>query len=221
MRTDQDSRKVNYINNLFKDKFEDKTSEQILTHLKADNYLGVNIGLLEVQVLNFLIQSLKIKKVVEVGALYGYSAYQIAKCLPEDGRVWSIEKNKLNFEKAQKLLSDSDQSHKVEFVFGDAQEKLEQLNEFAPFDMVFIDANKGGYMSYLDWAKDHLKTGGVVVGDNSFLFGAVYDEQDQNHNMSSKNIEVMKSFNRDLVSSEYFETMILPTPEGLTISIKK
>ena len=60
-----------------------------------------------------------------------------------------------------------------------------------------------------------------MVGDNTFLFGSVYEESEKAHNMSSKNIQVMKDFNQSLVSSKSFEAMILPTPEGLTVAIKK
>lgn len=221
MRTQHDSEKVNYIEALVKTKFEDETSLQILEKLSQDQLQGINIGLLEVQILNFLIHAHQIKKIVEVGTLYGYSAYHMAKSLPQDGRIWSVEKNNKNYETSQSLLSTSPLGSKIELVLGDAQEKLKDLKPEAPFDMVFIDANKGGYGDYLSWAKDCLRPGGLIVGDNSFLFGAVYDQKEQDHKMSSKNIQVMKEFNHDLVLSESFETMILPTPEGLTVAVKK
>ncbi|MCH2534468.1 MAG: O-methyltransferase [Bdellovibrionales bacterium] len=221
MRSIQDSAKVNYIETLVSEKFEDKTSKNILAALSLDNLLGINIGLLEVQILNFLIRSNNIKKIVEVGSLYGYSAYHMAKSLPEDGKVWSVEKNQKNYKKAKDLISKSSQASKIQLVEGDAQIKLEELRDFAPFDLIFIDANKGAYGDYLNWAKDCLRPGGLVVGDNTFLFGAVYEESEQSHKMSSKNIQVMKDFNQSLIHSRSFETMILPTPEGLTVGIKK
>lgn len=221
MRSIQDSAKVNYIEILVSEKFEDEASNKILAALSLDNLLGINIGLLEVQILNFLIQSNHIKKIVEVGSLYGYSAYHMAKCLPKDGKLWSIEKNQKNFNKAQELIASSDQAEKIELIEGDAKVKLEELKTKAPFDLIFIDANKGAYGDYLNWAKDCLRPGGLVVGDNTFLFGSVYDESEKTHNMSSKNIQVMKDFNQSLIDSKSFETMVLPTPEGLTVAIKK
>lgn len=220
MREDSKSEKINYIESLYRKKFEDRLTLKINSELKNDDLYGINIGLLEVQVLNFLIKALEIKKVVEIGTLYGYSAYQVAKCLPAEGKIWSIEKNQSNYNKAKEILSTSNQKDKIELIYGDAQQKLSELQSFAPFDMVFIDANKGAYLDYLIWAKDHLKKGGVVVGDNSFLFGTVYDQSEQNHNMSVKNITVMKEFNEHLVNSTDFETMVLPTPEGLTVGLK-
>lgn len=221
MRSIQDSAKVNYIEILVSEKFEDEASNKILAALSLDNLLGINIGLLEVQILNFLIQSNHIKKIVEVGSLYGYSAYHMAKCLPKDGKLWSIEKNQKNFNKAQELIASSDQAEKIELIEGDAKVKLKELKTKAPFDLIFIDANKGAYGDYLNWAKDCLRPGGLVVGDNTFLFGSVYDESEKTHNMSSKNIQVMKDFNQSLIDSKSFETMVLPTPEGLTVAIKK
>ena len=203
------------------EKFEDETSNKILAALTLDNLLGINIGLLEVQILNFLIHSNHIKKIVEVGSLYGYSAYHMAKSLPQDGKLWSIEKNQKNYQKAYEFVSSSEQAEKIELIEGDAKVKLEELKTKAPFDLIFIDANKGAYGDYLNWAKDCLRPGGLVVGDNTFLFGSVYEESEKAHNMSSKNIQVMKDFNQSLVSSKSFEAMILPTPEGLTVAIKK
>ncbi len=221
MRSIQDSAKVNYIETLVSEKFEDETSNKILAALTLDNLLGINIGLLEVQILNFLIHSNHIKKIVEVGSLYGYSAYHMAKSLPQDGKLWSIEKNQKNYQKAYEFVSSSEQAEKIELIEGDAKVKLEELKTKAPFDLIFIDANKGAYGDYLNWAKDCLRPGGLVVGDNTFLFGSVYEESEKAHNMSSKNIQVMKDFNQSLVSSKSFEAMILPTPEGLTVAIKK
>ena len=221
MRSIQDSAKVNYIETLVSEKFEDETSNKILAALTLDNLLGINIGLLEVQILNFLIHSNHIKKIVEVGSLYGYSAYHMAKSLPQDGKLWSIEKNQKNYQKAYEFVSSSEQAEKIELIEGDAKVKLEELKTKAPFDLIFIDANKGAYGDYLNWAKDCLRPGGLVVGDNTFLFGSVYEESEKAHNMSSKNIQVMKDFNQSLIDSKSFETMVLPTPEGLTVAIKK
>ena len=60
-----------------------------------------------------------------------------------------------------------------------ALEALKSIEDLAPFDMIFIDADKESYLEYLYWAEKHLKKGGLLVADNTFLFGAVYGESNR------------------------------------------
>jgi caffeoyl-CoA O-methyltransferase len=86
--------------------------------------------------------------------------------------------------------------------------------------MVFIDANKSAYLEYLDWAINNTTRGGLIVGDNTFLFGGVYGES-RNERSSQNQIKVMKEFNRRLADQTIFESCLIPTSEGLTVGIRK
>ena len=96
------------------------------------------------------------------------------------------------------------------------------LTQNGPFDMVFIDADKDSYSLYLDWAEENLRKGGLLAADNTFLFGSVYgDFNDSAGRHSQKTLEGMKSFNKRLSRSEFWEGALVPTAEGLTVAIRK
>ena len=209
-----------YINELFAP--EDSCLSKIRTELRQDGKEGINVGPFEGRLLQVLVKMNRVKTIVEVGTLYGYSALWMARALPEDGKIYCLEYSEEICAKAKQLLSDTEVSRKIEFVLGDATETLETLNEKGPFDMAFIDANKGGYVKYLDWAEKNIKTGGIIVGDNTFLFGHIFgSEKSSISNISETQIEVMKSFNKRLSNSELYDSVIIPTAEGMTVAVKK
>lgn len=88
------------------------------------------------------------------------------------------------------------------------------------FDAVFIDAEKRRYVDYLDAVLPLLHEGGLIMADNTLLFGAMAGEP-QRDNISQESITAMQQFNRRLADPEQFTGMMIPTPEGLTVGVKK
>ena len=136
--------------------------------------------------------------------------------MPFDGKLWTIDQDKKRQEIAKNLFKYHPLSQKINWINGLALEQLTQLESQAPFDMVFIDADKGGYVKYLDWAEKNLKVGGLLVADNSFLFGAVYGSPKR----GTENLKIMKEFNQRLAKSPLWKGALIPTEEGLTVGIK-
>ena len=85
--------------------------------------------------------------------------------------------------------------------------------------MVFIDADKQNYPAYLDWADKHVRKGGLIVADNTFLFGHVYGEESTHVREGTK--EAMLCFNERLADVSKYTSIILPTKEGLSIAMKR
>src|SRR6185436_16135942 len=101
-------------------------------------------------------------------------------------------------------------SGRVRQLVGPALELLPSLVKEGPFDFCFIDADKESYDKYLEWAAANLRTGGVVAGDNAFLFG------DLKHGPgASPAARAMHAFHRRLAGSGEFRATVLPTGEGL------
>ena len=211
----QPSNKDRYLNDTFS--FKSKTLDSITEELKRDDKWGINIGYHEVSILGFLIKSLQVKSILEIGTLYGFSTYGMALYLPEGGKITSLEKNIENHNRAKDLLSSCDQKNKIELIQADASEYLDQCKE--KYDLIFIDANKSGYLDYLEKSIGLISEKGMVIGDNTFLFGHVYNEGDSNMNI--KTVDVMKKFNTQYVGNEDFLVTILPTTEGMTLIKKK
>lgn len=204
-----------YIANLFVD--EKPAARSIRERLAADGKLGINVGAAEAGLLQFLARMIGAKLVVEIGLLYGYSTYFLADALPADGVVHSFEKSEENYGVARELLGASDVGSKVELHLGDALTELKKLSDIKA-DLIFIDADKNNYDNYLSWAFEHVRVGGIIVGDNTFLWGAAYGEPwADGPKASVAAVEAMAKFNSRLAEHPDFNSIIIPTREGMTV----
>lgn len=180
----------------------------------------MQIGAEEGKILFTLARMINAKKIVEIGVLSGYSSIWIARALPEDGKLWSLEKNSQRFDQCRENFKKCGVDDKVALVEGDAHISLEKIAHEGPFDMVFIDADKKGYCKYLDWAEKNIRKGGIIVGDNTFLFGAVYDNPERD-NINPEMTKIMQEFNLRLSDNKKFSAIMLPTGEGMTVAVKE
>jgi predicted O-methyltransferase YrrM len=106
--------------------------------------------------------------VVEVGCLVGYSTIRIAGCLPEGGRLISIDREESFIRLARKNVEAAGLIDRVVFVMGDGKEVLKDLK--GRIDMLFLDATKEEYLVYLKNAEHCLRPGSVVIADNVLVF---------------------------------------------------
>ena len=207
-----------YIETIFGE--EDQHLQNIRQVAEREGRLGMQVSASEGRILQSLVYWTQAKNILEIGTLFGYSTLWMARGLRENGKITSLEKSPENAELARDHLNQTEVSEKVSIIIGDAEENLKKLEAETPFDFVFIDANKGSYPFYLEWAEAHLKSGGLIIGDNTFLFGGVYGGETSDR-WGQKQIDGMKSFNAQLANSEKFQSCLIPTLEGLTVAMKK
>lgn len=198
---------------------EDEGLKAIRSRLRENDREGINVSPVEGKILQFLVRSFNCKKVVEVGALYGYSATWIARALPADGKLYTLEKDPTCVEQTKRSVSECGVADRVEIVAGDWAINLPKLSAQGPFDLVFIDANKNGYFEILKWAIANVRTGGLIVGDNTLLFGAVKHDIKPD-DVSNEAWTAMRAFNQTLSDQTKFMSCMLPTTEGMTLAIK-
>ena len=117
------------------------------------------------------------RRILEIGTLGGYSTIWLARALPEDGRLISLELNPKHAEVARASIERAGLSKKVEIRLGRALDTLAKLaNESrGPFDLIFIDADKAGIPQYFDWSIKLSRPGGVIIVDNVVRKGAVIE----------------------------------------------
>ena len=173
---------------------------------------AIQVGKSEGKLLNLLLRMIGAKKVVEFGTLAGYSAIRMAQALPEDGHLWSLEFDPNHAAIARANLATAGQEDKVTVIVGPALDTLPALGQLGPFDAVFIDADKGNYDRYGAWAAMVLRPGGLLLGDNAYYFGNLLDED-------NKDAAAMRRFHQQ--AKEAFDTVCIPTPDGLLLGIKK
>lgn len=210
-----------YINSLFG--VEDELLISIRAKLREDGKEGINVGPYEGKTLNLLAKLIQANKAVEIGTLYGYSSIWISRALPKEGKLYCLESEVGHYNIAKDFFSKSPEASKIEILLGDANINLKKLEPMGPFDLVFIDANKSGYMNYLLWAETNVRPGGLIIGDNTFLFGHVLEAADcvsPNQRANAHQIQVMRDFNQRLANPSKYNSILLPTNEGLTVAQK-
>ena len=214
-----EKKKCEYINELFGQ--QDDLHASIEEHLKIDNKGGINISPNEGRLLQLLISLGGVKSVVEIGTLYGSSSLWMAEALPEDGHIYTFEVQEANALMAQKFFNQSPFKQKITLIEGLALDNLQKISHKAPFDMVFIDANKGNYIDYFNWAYEHVKKGGLIVGDNTFLFGYVFGHGDKDMHVRPGPIKSMQEFNLKMSNVTSLYSSLIPSEGGMTIAVKK
>lgn len=129
------------------------------------------------KLLNILVRMQGARRILELGTLAGYSTIWLARALPEGGRLITVEIQPEYAAIAQKNIALAGLSHLVEIRVGKAIDVLPSLQAegLAPFDLIFIDADKAGYPEYLEWSLKLSRPGTVIIGDNVVRKGQLAD----------------------------------------------
>lgn len=131
------------------------------------------------KLLNILALSIGARRVLEIGALGGYSTIWLARALPEDGRVVTLEYEPKHAEVALVNIAAAGLTKKVEVRVGAALDTLPTLEGQEPFDLVFIDADKVNNPNYFDWALRLTRSGSLIIVDNVVRGGAITAPSDE------------------------------------------
>ena len=165
----------------------------------------------EARLTELLLRLAGAKKVVEVGTLAGYSALRLARALPADGVVHTIEFDARHAEVAREVIATAGESKRITVHVGRGVDVLPTLESKGPFCGIFIDADKESYDLYGRWAARHLRPGGLLMGDNVFLFSALLED--------SPRAAAMRRFHEE--AKAHFDTVCIPTPDGMLLGIKR
>ena len=146
------------------------------------------------------------KRILELGTLAGYSTIWLGRALPPGGRLLSLEYSPKHATVARANIGLAGLSDCVEVRVGSALDSLADLltDDVEPFDMVFIDADKGNYPAYLEEAIKLTRPGGLIVGDNVVRGGRVLDEKSDDGD-----VRAIRRFNAALANHPRLEALIL------------
>jgi predicted O-methyltransferase YrrM len=175
----------------------------------------VDAGMPEIQIapnqgrfLQLLAQMAGARTILEIGTLAGYSTIWLARAVPEDGRVVTLELEQKHAEVAGANIARAGLGSRVEVRVGPALDSLRGLvaGNHPPFDFVFIDADKVSYPSYLEWSLRLSKPGTVIVADNIVRDGAVADA-----NSTDAAVIAVRRYNEMLASDPRLTATVLQT----------
>ncbi|MEK8126383.1 O-methyltransferase [Paenibacillus filicis] len=166
------------------------------------------------RLLTLLVKSMRAADALEIGVLGGYSGVCLARGLDKSGRLVSLELRPEYAELAHANLRMAGFGDQVEYRVGDAQDSLRQLEEEGrKFDFFFIDADKGNYPNYLEWALKLARPGALIVGDNTFMRGKTTDASQQGNAVAR-----MREFNERIATDPRLDSVMLPAYDGLAIA---
>ena len=195
--------------------------------LKDINSRALESGLPEIQVdpmdglhIEVITRAMGAKKAVEIGTLAGYSGTCICRGMGPEGKLYTFELNDKNASISKESFKKAGFENNAEIIVGPALLNLPRISKLGPFDLVFIDADKEGYPSYLRWAIENLRIGGVILADNTFGWGDVVDSRYDKNPLEKPTITALRAFNKECAQSERLRSTIIPTTEGLTLAVK-
>lgn len=204
-----------YIEHLF------GTSDEVLEATLRDSRRGglpeINVSPNQGRLLRLLVEIAGARRILEIGALGGYSAIHLARGLPEDGELISLELDEHHADVARNNVERAGLSDIVEVRVGDAHRLLTNLIENGedPFDLVFIDADKEGYPDYLEASLRLVRPGSLILGDNTIRNGTVLDPQEET-------ARATREFNRLVAEDPRLHGIVLPLIreriDGMTIA---
>ncbi len=172
-------------------------------------------GHVEGQFLKMLVHAINAQKILEIGLFTGYSALAMAEALPDNGSVLAFEVEAFVARFAGEQFAQSPHGKKIRIEVGPAMESLRRLQpDEGPFDLIFIDADKGGYSAYVDAIIEHslLAPHGLICVDNTLMQGQPYLDQEK-----TANGEAIALFNEALMNNPNVEQVLLPLRDGLTL----
>lgn len=174
-------------------------------------------GHVEGQALKFLVRLSGARRVLEIGMFTGYSALAMAEALPEDGSLLACEVDAEVALFAQQSFGSSLAGQRITIAVGPAMNTLQALTEAfdgAAFDLVFIDADKAGYLDYVNYLLESplLSPDAVIVVDNTLMQGQPYMGAQR-----SANGDAIAAFNKAIADDPRVEQVLIPLRDGVTL----
>ena len=189
--------------------------DDIAVDVESTGAAGMMSGRTVGTFLNTLVTISGAERVLEVGTFVGYSALMMASALPEDGELITCDVSEEFTKIARKHWARHPVGSKIELRLGPAVETLESLDP--PFDVIFIDADKGNYPVYYEMALDLLSPRGVIVIDNVLWGGRVLGPDDPAQDDESGATKTIKSLNETVQADDRVVNVMLTVRDGMML----
>jgi len=164
--------------------------------------------------MQILLRAAGARRVVEVGTLAGYSAIRMARALPSGGRVDTIELSHAHAEFARRWIARSDVADRIVVHEGKGADVLPELAADTA-DAAFLDADKSSYPVYLEQALRIVRRGGLILVDNAFAFGQLFDDEPRD-----REVAAVRAFNDLVAGDRRLQAIIVPIGDGLWVGVK-
>lgn len=219
MKTDLFLEIDNYISGLLAP--EDQPLKDTIKSLDTAGLPQHSVSANQGKFLQVMMMACNAKKVLELGTLGGYSTIWIARALPVDGKVITIEVDPSHGKVAQQNIDNANLSDKVDLRVGRALDILPQIikEEDEKFDMIFIDADKPPYTEYFNYALQLSRPGTIIILDNVIREGQVLDNESKDEKVQGvQRLNKLLSNNKD-VTATILQTVGSKEHDGIAIAV--
>jgi caffeoyl-CoA O-methyltransferase len=185
----------------------------------ADPAANMQISPEQGQFMGLLARLMGARRCLEIGVFTGYSSLAIARALPEDGRIVACDISEKWTSVARRYWAAAGVAHKIDLRLATAMETLDRLladGEAGTFDFAFIDADKENYVGYYERALQLLRSGGLVVADNTLWSGRVADPEN-----AEADTVALRHFNELLHGDSRVDLSLVPIGDGLSLARKR
>jgi caffeoyl-CoA O-methyltransferase len=171
-------------------------------------------GKIEGRLLKMLVQLTQARSALEIGTFTGYSALSIAEGLPSDGQLTTCDIDEECASMARAYFAKSPHGHKIKLKMGNALDTIRTLE--TTLDFVFIDADKENYVNYSHAVLPKVRSGGLIVFDNSLWSGLVLDPP-----KGDKESQAIAEVNNLVALDERVESVLLCVRDGINLVRKR
>ena len=166
------------------------------------------------QTLYLLAKTIGAKKILEFGALAGYSGIWLARALPEDGQFITLEIEPKHAEVTRRNYEKAGLSDRTDVRLGDGTKLMQDAAQDGPFDLIFIDADKESYPKYLDFALENTRSGGLIIADNANGHGHAHRALPEGDGRCG-----IQDYNRRVANHPKLISNIIPVGGWLAVSL--
>ncbi len=165
--------------------------------------------------LQVVLRAMGARHVLEIGTLAGYSAITLARALPEEGWLITVERDAQRAEFARRAVERAGLAHKIRVECADAREWLRTFHPPEPLDFVFIDADKPSYSLYLDLCLPLLRIGGLICTDNALAWGEIASET------TDPDVQALQAFNLRMATHPQLQCCLVPLGDGMVLGVRR
>jgi predicted O-methyltransferase YrrM len=198
---------------------ESATMKRLRELTAQHQWSGWQIAPEQAQFMALLVELTAAKRIIEVGTFTGYSALAMAAAMPEDGQLICCDVSEEFTSIARTFWEEANVASRIDLRIAPAMETLDQLlqdDQQGCFDMVFIDADKAAYADYYERSLVLLKSGGLVLFDNTLWDGRVADQR-----VTDEDTVAIRRINEQLHKDQRVSLSLVPIGDGLTLARKR
>jgi caffeoyl-CoA O-methyltransferase len=182
------------------------------TLAEVPDWAMMQIGDDQARLMELLVRAMRVERAIEIGTFTGYSALAVARGLAPGGRLLCCDISDEWTSIARRFWTKAGVDDRIDLRIGPALDTLRSLPDEPTFDFAFVDADKTGYVDYLGELVPRLRTGGLVLADNTLQNGRVVDDE-----TGDDSVVAIRAFNDAVLVDRRLASVLLPIGDGITV----